>query len=279
MKKNNNFRDIYVTNYYSSFPRQKSNKQVLKCSQVKKLKDNKAIIDIPPSVTFSYMQKNPLYFDIKKNSSRISKGRKRPKTSTNQQSKKIRYKSCSNFYSKKKNIINNCILFDNKKLEQIFKESDNKVISDRKKLNSGKEQIPSYITKPMNPRPVITTNEALKILNKINFPPPPKNTNVPDYINEFKIRNFIEREYERLVEEEKGYPPGTFKVWEEDRILILTNLFLIREELLDKLRHFPVDYYLRSIGIRNRRRETEKKLDEIDYAIRIFQLTDVYLKM
>ena len=66
MKKNNNFRDIYVTNYYSSFPRQKSNKQVLKYSQVKKLKDNKAIIDIPPSVTFSYMQKNPLYFDIKK---------------------------------------------------------------------------------------------------------------------------------------------------------------------------------------------------------------------
>ena len=61
--------------------------------------------------------------------------------------------------------------------------------------------------------------------------------------------------------------------------LILTNLFLIREELLEKLRHFPVDYFLRSIGIRNKRRETEKRLDEIDYAIRIFQLTDVFLKM
>ena len=279
MKKNYNFRDIYLTNYYSSFPRQKSNREVLKYSQTKKLKDNKAIIDIPPSVTFSYMKKNPLYFDIKKYNNRISKGVKRPKTSTNQKSKNICFKSCSNFYSKKKNIINNCTVFDNNKLEEIFKESNNKVISDRKILNSGKEKISSYITKPMNPRPVLTPAETLQILNKINFPSPPKKAGVPDYINEFKIRNFIEREYERLVDEEKGYPPGTFKVWEEDRILILTNLFLIREELLDKLRHFPVDYFLRSIGIRNRRRETEKKLDDIDYAIRIFQLTDVYLKM
>jgi hypothetical protein len=135
------------------------------------------------------------------------------------------------------------------------------------------------IYKPMNPRPQLTPAEVLKILNKMNFPEPPKNRNVPDYINEFRIRTFIEKEYERLVDEERGYPPGTFKLWEEDRVLILTNLFLIREELLDKLRHFPVDYYLRSVGIQNRRRETEKRLDEIDYAIRIFQLTDVYLKM
>ena len=54
---------------------------------------------------------------------------------------------------------------------------------------------------------------------------PPENKNVPNYINEFKIRTMIEKEYERLVEEEKGYPPGTFKIWEEDRVLILTNLF------------------------------------------------------
>ena len=104
-----------------------------------------------------------------------------------------------------------------------------------------------------------------------------------DYREVLSEENFVVfarlREVRKAIAEEKGYPPGTFKVWEEDRILILTNLFLIREELLDKLRHFPVDYFLRSIGIRNRRRENEKKLDEIDYAIRIFQLTDVYLKM
>ena len=277
MSKNYNFRDIFLDKYYSPFPRNKSNKEVFKYSQAKKLPDNKTIIDIPPSVTLSYMKKNPLYFDTKKYSNRLSQSR--PKTSSYRTPRNKVIKSQRNFNSNKRNIINNCTVFDNKKLEKILSSSNNKVISERKTLKKGYEQIPSYITRPMNPRPQLTPNEALNILNKINFPSPPKNRNTPDYINEFKIRNFIEREYERLVDEEKGYPPGTFKVWEEDRILILTNLFLIREELLDKLRHFPVDYFLRSIGIRNRRREVEKKLNEIDYAIRIFQLTDVYLKM
>ena len=277
MNKNYNFRDIFLDKYYSPFPRNKSNKEVFKYSQAKKLPDNKTIIDIPPSVTLSYMKKNPLYFDTKKYSNRLSQSR--PKTSSYRPPRNKVIKSQRNFNSNKRNIINNCTVFDNKKLEKILSSSNNKVISERKTLKKGYEQIPSYITRPMNPRPQLTPNEALNILNKINFPSPPKNRNTPDYINEFKIRNFIEREYERLVDEEKGYPPGTFKVWEEDRILILTNLFLIREELLDKLRHFPVDYFLRSIGIRNRRREVEKKLNEIDYAIRIFQLTDVYLKM
>ena len=277
MNKNYNFRDIFLDKYYSPFPRNKSNKEVFKYSQAKKLPDNKTIIDIPPSVTLSYMKKNPLYFDTKKYSNRLSQSR--PKTSSYRTPRNKVIKSQRNFNSNKRNIINNCTVFDNKKLEKILSSSNNKVISERKTLKKGYEQIPSYITRPMNPRPQLTPNEALNILNKINFPSPPKNRNTPNYINEFKIRNFIEREYERLVDEEKGYPPGTFKVWEEDRILILTNLFLIREELLDKLRHFPVDYFLRSIGIRNRRREVEKKLNEIDYAIRIFQLTDVYLKM
>ena len=276
MNKNYNFRDVYLNKYFSPFPRKKSNKEVLKLSSAKKLPNNKTVIDIPPSVTFSYMKKNPLYFDTKKYSNRISK-QKRPKSSKNRYTNLS--KSQKNFYSKKKNLISNCTIYDNKKLEQILNSSKNELITDRKKLNSGYELIPSYISRPMNPRPKITPEQALKILNKINFPNPPHPTNIPDYINEFKIRNFIEREYERLVDEEQGYPPGTFKVWEEDRIVILTNLFLIREELLEKLRHFPVDYFLRSIGIRNKRRETEKKLDEIDYAIRIFQLTDVYLKM
>ena len=280
MNKNYNFRDIYLDNYYSPFPRQKSNKEVLRYSQAKKLPNNKTIIDIPPNVTLSYMKKNPIYFDTKTYSHRLSKG-SRPKTTTIKSTRNKFAKSQKNFYSNKNNIKNNCIVYDNKKLEQILNGAKSRVVKTTKNLKEGFELIPSYYSKPQNPRITLTPNEALKILSKINFPSPPKykDRNIPDYINEFKIRNFIEREYERLVDEEKGYPPGTFRVWEEDRILILTNLFLIREELLEKLRHFPVDYFLRSIGIRNKRRETEKRLDEIDYAIRIFQLTDVFLKM
>ena len=276
--------DAYIDSYYSPFPRDKSNKEVLKYSSARKYKNNKTVLDIPPSVTASYMQKNPFYFDLKKHSERIS-GPCRPKSSTN---KKLS-KSSTNFYrnrnknkNKNKNNLNPNLnyltIYEKSKLEEIFLHDKTKYIAPRKKLNKGCEIMKGLIYKPKNPRPQLTPSEVIKILNKIEFPEVPKDIKIPNYIDEFKVRQFIEKEYERLVEEEKGYPHGTFKLWEEDRVLILTNLFLVREELLDKLRQFPVNYYLRSVGIRNRRRETEKKLDEVDYAIKIFKMDDVYLK-
>ena len=290
MNKHLTYHDIYLDNYYSPFPREKSNKEVLKYSSAKKLKNNKTIIDIPPSVTASYMQKNPFYFDLKKHSTRISQAH-RPKTSN----KKKLSKSSTNFYTKNKSKNKNkdkdninlnpeknyCYIFEKSELEKIFNNDKNKYICPKNKLSKGCEIMQGLVYRPMNPRPKLTPNEVLKILNKINFPEAGKYTNktTPDYLNEFRLRQFIEKEYERLVDEEKGYPHGTFKVWEEDRLLILTNLFLLKEELLDKLRQFPVNYYLRSVGINNRRRELEKKLDEIDYAIKIFKLTEVYLKV
>ena len=288
MNKSLTYHDKYLDSYYSPFPREKSNKQVLKYSSAKKIKNNTTIIDIPPSVTASYMQKNPFYFDLKKHSTRISKNNLKKGYIKNIS------KSSTNFYHKNKtkkgkkideeikiNDNNYCTIYEKSKLEKLFNNSNNKYIAPKNKLNKGCEIMKGLIYKPMSPRPKLTPDEALKILNKIDFPEigKYKNKNIPNYINEFRIRELIEKEYERLVEEEKGYPHGTFKVWEEDRVLILTNLFLIREEYLDKLRQFPVNYYLRSIGIKNRRREIEKKLDEIDYAIKIFKLTDVYLKI
>ena len=82
-----------------------------------------------------------------------------------------------------------------------------------------------------------------------------------------------------MVEEEKGYPKGTFKVWEGDRITILHNLTIVRNELIEELMKFPVDYFLRSIKIINRRAAIERRLDEIEFAIRIFNLTNVFLKI
>ena len=287
MNKNLTYHDRYLDSYYSPFPREKSNKQVLKYSSAKKISNHKTLIDIPPSVTASYMQKNPFYFDLKKHTKRISS------SNINKSSVKKMCKSSINFYPKDKknkknkssdavtiNENNYCTIFEKSKLEKLFNNKQNKYAANKNKLNKGCEIMQGLIYKPMSPRPNLTPEEALKIINKIELSEISKNRiKIPNYINEFRIREFIEKEYERLVEEEKGYPHGTFKVWEEDRVLILTNLFLIREELLDKLRQFPVNYYLRSIGINNRRRETEKKLDEIDYAIKIFKLTDVYLKV
>ena len=290
MNKYLTYHDAYLDSYYSPFPREKSNKEVFKYSSAKKLKNNKVLIDIPPSVTASYMAKNPFYFDLKKHSSRISRSL-RPNTANQKVSKSARNSHNKNKNNNKRNNKTNinlnpeknyCYIYEKSDLEKIFNYDETKYICPKNKVSKGCEIMKGLIYKPMNPRPKLTPDEALKIINKINYPEVDKfknNKKNPNYLNEFRIRQFIEKEYERLVEDEKGYPHGTFKVWEEDRLLILTNLFLLREELLDKLRQFPVNYYLRSVGINNRRREVEKKLDEIDYAIKIFQLTEVYLRV
>ena len=57
---------IQSKTYYTPFPREKSNNEVLKNSYSRKLSKNSTLINIPPSVTVSYMKKNPFYFDLKK---------------------------------------------------------------------------------------------------------------------------------------------------------------------------------------------------------------------
>ena len=235
--------------YYSPFPREKSNNEVLKNSYSRKLSKNSTLINIPPAVTVSYMKKNPFYFDLKK-----KEKNKRPKSSY----KKTGY-----------------TIYENKKLQNLLK-SDKRFLApqNQNNLSSNCELIKIKEKRKNN----LTQDEIKKILNKISIPPKNKGK-VPKYIYEFRVREFIEREYERLVEEEKNYPKGTFKIWEGDRILILENLKIIKEELINELRLFPVDYYLRSVGIRNKRAEIEKRLDDIDFAIKIFELNNVFLKI
>ena len=235
--------------YYSPFPREKSNNEVLKNSYSKQLSKNSTLINIPPAVTVTYMKKNPFYFDLKK-----KEKNQRPKSSY----KKTGY-----------------TIYENKKLQNLLK-SDKRFLApqNQNNLSSNCELIKIKEKRKNN----LTQDEIKKILNKISIPPKNKGK-VPKYIYEFRVREFIEREYERLVEEEKNYPKGTFKIWEGDRILILENLKIIKEELINELRLFPVDYYLRSVGIRNKRSQLEKRLDDIDFAIKIFELNDVFLKI
>jgi hypothetical protein len=241
---------IQSKTYYSPFPREKSNNEVLKNSYSKQLSKNSTLINIPPSITVSYMKKNPFYFDLKK-----KEKNKRPKSS---------YRGTG--YT----------VYENKKLENLLKSHKRFLATEYKnnKLSSGCE----LIKIKQNKNNKLTQEEIQKILNKISIPSKNRGK-VPKYIYEFKVREFIEREYERLVEEEKGYPKGTFKVWENDRLIILENLYIIKEELMNELRLFPVDYYLRAVGIRNKRAEIEKRLDDIDFAIKIFELNNVFLKI
>ena len=183
------------TYYYSPFPREKSNNEVLKKSYAKKISSNKTLISIPPSVTISYMKKNPFYFDLK-----------------TVQKKKFYHQP------KNKNFNKNFTVYDKNKLEKILNGQKNFFV-ERPKLNEGCEKVKNFRIQNNFP-PQLTYKEILEIVNKIPEKLKLKDLKTPDYINEFRIREFIEREYERLIEEEKNYPKGTFKVWEGDRQLI-----------------------------------------------------------
>ena len=99
------------------------------------------------------------------------------------------------------------------------------------KLEKGKELNKNNISTPI--RAELTPTEAFTIITKLHLPEPSRyDSNFPSYLNESIVRERIENEYARLVEEQRGYTPGRYKVLEEDKILILRNLFLLKEELL-----------------------------------------------
>lgn len=46
---------------------------------------------------------------------------------------------------------------------------------------------------------------------------------------------------------------------------------------MSQLCAFPINYYLRSLKITQARAKVEKKLDEVEFALRIFEMTNVFL--
>lgn len=269
-----------ISYFYSPFPREKSNKEVLRYSKAQKIPNtNKAILDIPPSVTMSYMLKNPYYFDLQKHIQ--LKGNKQLAKSKNNAINKS--KTYTKIKKRPASSLKSYTIYDANKLNTILntlnkKTNLKKVENYKPKLEPGCEKIEQRKKKNNNIK--LSNKDILNILNKIQIPMTYSKDfgKTPNYINEFKIRNFIEKEYERLINEEKGFPIGTFKVWDNDRIAILNNLYVIKEELIKKLNSFPVSYYLRSYGVKNARAMVEKRLNEIDYAIKLFELTQVFLK-
>jgi hypothetical protein len=78
--------------------------------------------------------------------------------------------------------------------------------------------------------------------------------------------------------EEQGYPQGTTKILEQERINILNKLYKTREELINELSKFPVSSHVRSVKIKNKKASVEGKLEEVEYAIRIFERNKVFVK-
>lgn len=144
--------------YYSPFPRQKSNNEVLRNSYASLTKKHQGFIEIPSTLTVSYMEKNPYYFDLKK----AMKAKAKP---TQSQSNTQRY-----------------TVFNNKRLDNILNSNRDQYVYSRPKLNSGCEMIsPKQKKRAMTAKQIreLTPAEALKIINKIEFPDPKQFTKIP----------------------------------------------------------------------------------------------------
>jgi hypothetical protein len=88
----------------------------------------------------------------------------------------------------------------------------------------------------------------------------------------------VEKEYEILIKEESTYPKGTILLKENTRIEILNKLISIKKYLIDCIEKFPITINLHPIGINNRKKNLEEKINEVEKVLDIFGKKKVFLK-
>ncbi len=86
-------------------------------------------------------------------------------------------------------------------------------------------------------------------------------------IQRYKVREKIESIYEGFQIEEQSFPKNTLLLPENDKIIILTRLKERKEILTEMLRNQPITTNIRSISIKNKSKNLEKTLREIDCLI------------
>jgi hypothetical protein len=98
-------------------------------------------------------------------------------------------------------------------------------------------------------------------------------------LHEFKFREKVENEYERLMADEKTWPKGSFKLEEDDRRAILDKLQQTHKHLINILNQFPVStQYLGTFPMKSRKAIIDRKLSELERMIKIFEMKKVFLK-
>ena len=91
------------------------------------------------------------------------------------------------------------------------------------------------------------------------------------------MRETIEKEYERVLEEEKSFPLGTVKLTEIERINILNKLNEKKLLLIEEIAKFPISTHVRSVKIQKNKLTVENKLNELENLIKMFQRNKVFL--
>lgn len=98
---------------------------------------------------------------------------------------------------------------------------------------------------------------------------------VPQYIEKIKDEMAVQKEIKKLEKEKAKLPPGTHMMSEEERIQTLEELERQKNELYDMLRSMPLS--MRTESLKNKKRDLELKLVEVEKAINTFSRKVVYV--
>ena len=98
----------------------------------------------------------------------------------------------------------------------------------------------------------------------------------PEYLKQFKLEDIKRKEYEKILEEESNYPPGTKLLSENERINTLNNLIETKKGIINILEKMPITK--RTQSIQEKKEELEKKLEKIEKEIEIFSKKKVFIK-
>ncbi|XP_067857467.1 enkurin domain-containing protein 1 [Heptranchias perlo] len=100
---------------------------------------------------------------------------------------------------------------------------------------------------------------------------------LPQYLIERRNQWRKEAEERRKNIPDPSMPPGHTRMPENERLDTLNSLQQTQQQLTKQLLMFPVQ--VDTIGMRNRRTDLEKKLAEIEEAIKIFSRPKVFIKI
>ncbi|KAG1670840.1 Enkurin domain-containing protein 1 [Nymphon striatum] len=99
---------------------------------------------------------------------------------------------------------------------------------------------------------------------------------IPKYLTERKLQ-WKEEEEKRIKElPDPSAPPGHTKLPDSEKNKTLEMLLAKQDQLLQILNKLPISAH--TTGVKQRREETEKQLNEIDEGIKIFSRKVVYIK-
>ena len=134
------------------------------------------------------------------------------------------------------------------------------------------------VKRPINPEVVVFTGEEVKTVTQAPGPTASHKNygKVPQYLNKYKVEAADLAKKREDIRLKRAMPAGMIQMPEAERIQTLEQLESTKRELQSILGGLPIS--MRSDNLRERKRELEQRLDQLDKNITTFSRKVVYIQ-